>query len=164
MSYSVQAGDVHLTRLMSCSIWSWNEHWGISVCGRGLCVLIEICDGSTGYNGPLDECPWAPRRLSSLLGGWLSLGGVSGAVLRLLPLFMTVSIWHQVAPPVLFSPLHWNVSRMCCKRWQPLLTEKHWVASLCFDFQGRRDPSDGKPGTIFSQIKCGRCILQLPET
>lgn len=144
---------------MSCSTWSSNEHQGENIfppeCvgwGWGLCVLIEICDSSTGYNEPLDECPWAPGLLSSLLGGWLSLGSVSGAVLCLLPLFMILSIWHQVAPPVLFSPLHWNVSGMCCKRWQLLLTEKHWVASLCFDFQDRRDPSDGKSCTIFKAI------------
>lgn len=79
----------------------------VCLCVWWLCGLIEICDRSTGYNGPLDECPWAPGLLSSLLGGWQSLGGVSSAVLCLLPLFMILSNWHQVAPPVLFSPLHW---------------------------------------------------------
>lgn len=64
----------------------------VCVCGWWRCGLIEICDSSTGYGGPLDECPWAPGLLSSLLGGWLSLGSVSAAGPCLDPLLMTLSV------------------------------------------------------------------------
>lgn len=45
----------------------------LSVCGWWLCGLIEICDSSTGYDGLLDECPWAPSLLITL--GWLAVPG-----------------------------------------------------------------------------------------
>lgn len=72
--------------------------------GGGCAVLIEICDSSASYGGPLDECPWAPGLFSSLLGSWLSLGVVSGAGPCLVPLLMTLSVC-QLPPPVLFSLL-----------------------------------------------------------
>lgn len=64
--------------------------------------LIEMYDYSSG-GGTLDECPWAPRLLSLLLDGWLSLGSVSGTGPFSGPIFMTV---NQAPPPMLFSPPH----------------------------------------------------------
>ena len=64
-----------------------------------MCVfgLIEMYDSSSG-GGPLDERPWL---LSLLLGGWLSLGSVSGTGPFSGPIFMAV---NQAPPPMLFSP------------------------------------------------------------
>lgn len=40
--------------------------------------LIKIHNSSSGYGGPLFECPWA-LGLLSYRWGWLSLGGVNPA-------------------------------------------------------------------------------------
>lgn len=77
--------------------------------------LIEIWDSSTGHDGPLDECPWAPRRLSSLLGGWLSLGSVSCAVLLASIIYDSVNLTSGRSTCAI-QPTTVNVSRMCSKR------------------------------------------------
>ena len=85
------------------------------VCGWWLCGLIEICDRTSGYGGPLDECPWAPGLLSSLLGGWLSLGDVRDAGPSSAPLFMIVNLTSGSSTCVIQSTTL-NVSRMGSKR------------------------------------------------
>ncbi len=115
--FNQQGKDVKPKCVGSFSVWSsflWDVHdrifffLSLSVCVGGwwLCTLIEICDSSSGYGGPLDECPWAPGLLSSFFGAWLSLGLVSNAGPCLVH-YLWLSIWRQVPPPVLFSPLQW---------------------------------------------------------
>lgn len=108
----------------SFGVWSsslWNVHDRVfppefvCVCVWRLWGLIEICNSSTGCSGPLDECPWAPGLLSSLLGGWLSLGGVSSAGPCLGPLFMTVNLMSSNSTFAI-QPTTLNFSRMCSKK------------------------------------------------
>lgn len=73
--------------------------------------LIKIHKSSSGYGGTII---WVS------LGSWapfISLGlAVPGRCEPcLVPLFMTLSLWHQVALPVLFSPQRWMSVKCAAK-------------------------------------------------